>query len=378
MKKFLLLITWLFTHTGFAQQGKALSDSSKFNTYLARHTSSFTFNGQKPIGPGWDLLEKQFADNQFVAWGEYHNSGVLSQLSCFALEAASRHGFKNWCVEVSPFVASELMRISTSKSPYDSLLAVSKDHPTYGTFPFFKTQDDAQMLNTAANYKYQIWGIDQEFQMAFPYAINRVYNAQSPKVKQAYQAVRDSLLARWWMPKVKLLDSLRNGIPQQQYKQVLDDIKVSRTIYYEDNSLMRATLMKKNFYRYYDQTKAKNEKVFFKLGANHLAKGLNLMTHLYDMGNAVYELAQRNQTRFTNVYFMLRYTTEDGKIIDDYESAENEYPKEFLKLYNKEKWVVVDLRPLRVRYRNDKTLTEDTYQLIDKYDFVVVSPEIKK
>ncbi|MDR6195299.1 hypothetical protein [Siphonobacter sp. SORGH_AS_0500] len=378
MKRLLLLISWLFTRMGFAQQGKALSDSSKFNTYLARHTSSFTFNGQKPIGPGWDLLEKQFAENQFVAWGEYHNSGLLSQLSCFALEAASRHGFKNWCVEVSPFVASELMRISTSKSPYDSLLAVSKDHPTYGTFPFFKTQDDAQMLNTAANYKYQIWGIDQEFQMAFPYAINRVYNAQSPKVKQAYQAVRDSLLARWWMPKVKLLDSLRNGITQQQYKQVLDDIKVSRTIYYEDNSLMRATLMKKNFYRYYDQTKAKNEKVFFKLGANHLAKGLNLMTHLYDMGNAVYELAQRNQTRFTNVYFMLRYTTEDGKIIDDYESAENEYPKEFLKLYNKEKWVVVDLRPLRVRYRNDKTLTEDTYQLIDKYDFVVVSPEIKK
>ncbi|WP_428657740.1 hypothetical protein [Runella sp.] len=378
MKKILPIVSLLTVTTCFAQKEKALSDSAKFNKYLSGNTSSFIFNGQKPIGRGWEILEKQFADNQFVAWGEYHNSTLLSRLSAYALEAASKHGFKNWCVEVSPFVASELMRIAAGKNPYDSLLAVSKDHPTYGTFPFFKTGEDALMLAAAEKYKYTIWGIDQEFQMAFPYGINRVYNAQSPKIKQAYQAVRDSLLAKWWMPKVKLLDSLRNGIPQENYKRVLDDIKLSRTIYYEDNSLMRAALMKKNFYAYYDSAKSKNEKVFFKMGANHLAKGLNLMTHLYDIGNSVYELSQHNQTNFTNIYFILRYTTEDGKIIDDFESAESDYPKEFLKLYDKEKWVLVDLRPLRVRYNNDKTLTEDTYQIIDKYDFIVVSPEVKK
>ncbi|WP_337043137.1 hypothetical protein [Emticicia sp. 17c] len=378
MKSLLLLVGLMFSYTCFAQKNKVVSDSTKFNRYLLQHTSSFTFDGHKPSGAGWDILEKQFADNQFVAWGEYHNSTVLSQLSSYALEVGSRYGFKNWCVEVSPFVASELMRFAASANPADSLLMVSKDHPNYGTFPFFKTTEDAQMLVTAKKYKYHIWGIDQEFQLAFPYAINHVYNAQSAKIKQTYKPVRDSLLAKWWMPAVKLLDSLRNAVPQPIYKRVLDDIKVSRTIYYEDNSLMRATLMKKNFYQYYDQTKTKNEKVFFKLGANHLAKGLNLMTHLYDIGNSVYELSQRNQTNFTNVYFIVRYTTEDGRIIDDLASTENEYPKEFLQLYDKDKWVVVDLRPFRVRYRNDKTLTDDTYQIIDKYDFVVVSPEVQK
>ncbi|REA55052.1 hypothetical protein DSL64_28555 [Dyadobacter luteus] len=156
---------------------------------------------------------------------------MISRLTSYALESASLQGYKNWCVEVSPFVASELTRFSKSKNPEESLLAVSKDHPSYGTFPFFKTNDDAKMLITAAEYKYNIWGIDQEYQMAFPYCINQVYDAQPPKVKQTYRDLRDSLLAQWWLPKVKLLDSLRNGITQPKLKAVLDDIKLSRTIY---------------------------------------------------------------------------------------------------------------------------------------------------
>jgi len=378
MKNFLIIAAFLINFQGFGQTGKTVSDSAKFNKYVLQHSSSFTFDRQKPEGKGWTILEKQFADNQFVAWGEYHNSPLISQLSAYALETAAKNGFKNWCVETSPFVAGELTRISKMKDPAGAILEISKDKGAYGTFPFFKTKEDAGMLVTANKHNFKIWGIDQEYQMAFTYCLEKVYNAQPPKVKTQYKAVYDSLLARWWMPKVKLLDSLKNGIAQKDLKMVLEDIKISRTIYYEDNSLMRATLMKNNFYHYYDRTPSKNEKVFFKMGANHLAKGLNLTTHLYDIGNAAYELTQRNKTNFTNVFFVNRFTTEKGVIIDDLESEYNEYPKEFLKLYDKEKWVVVDLRPFRVRYKNDKTLTEDTYQLIYKYDFVVVSPEVMK
>ncbi|MGC4102323.1 hypothetical protein [Ferruginibacter sp.] len=378
MRKILTIVGILTTIYCPAQTEKAISDSAKFNQHVIKNTTSFIFDGQKPVGDGWASLEKQFAANQFVAWGEYHNSPLLSQLSCYALESASKYGFKTWCVETSPFVASELMRIAKTKNPSDSIVEISRDKGSYGTFPFFKTREDAQMIVAANKYNYTIWGIDQEYQMAFPYCLAKVYNAQPAKIKAQYKAVYDSLVARWWMPKVKLLDSLKNGIKQNNLRMVLDDIKISRTIYYEDDAQMRATLMKKNFYNYYDNSKSKNEKVFFKMGANHLAKGLNLMTHLYDIGNSAYELSQHNKTNFINVFFVNRYTTEKGKIIDDLENPDNEYPKEFLKLYDKEKWVVVDLRPLRIRYSNDKTLTEDTYQIIYKYDFVVVSPEVMK
>jgi hypothetical protein len=379
MKKYLIAITILTTNFCFGQTEKIISDSTRFNKYVTENLTSFTFDGQKPYGTGWTILEKQFANNQFVAWGEYHNSSLFSQLSSYALETASKYGFKNWCIETSPFVANELMRISKSQNPVDTIIELSRDKGIYGTFPFFRTKEDAQMLINSNKYNYKIWGIDQEFQMAFPYCLNKVYNTQPLKIKVQYKAVYDSLMAKWWMPKVKLLDSLKNGISQKEFKMALDDIKISRTIYYEDDNSMRANLMKKNFYKYYDNTKSKNEKVFFKMGANHLAKGINLMTHLYDIGNAVYELSQHNETNYTNVFFINRfYTTETGELIDDLENPDNEYPKEFLKLYDKEKWVVIDLQPFRIRYNNDKTLSEDTYQIIDKYDFIVVSPEVKK
>ncbi|MCP9752197.1 hypothetical protein [Ferruginibacter sp. HRS2-29] len=378
MKKLIIATAILYSSVSFAQTANNIPDSAKFNKKVMENTTSFVFDGQKPTGKGWDILEKQFADNQFVAWGEYHNSPAISQLSAYALGSASKYGFRNWCVEVSPFVASELTGIAASKNPIDSLKAISKDHPDYGTFPFFKTTEDAQMLSIAAKNKYKIWGIDQEFQMAFPYCITKAYDAQSPKVKKAYKAVYDSLLARWWMPKVRLIDSLKNATIQPRLKDALEDIKISRTIYYESDNQMRATLMKKNFYNYYDKTTTKNEKVFFKLGANHLAKGLNLMTNLYDIGNAAYELSQRNKTGFVNVYFVNRFYTEKGKVIDDLDNEDSEYPKEFLKLYDKEKWMVVDLRAMRLRYDHDKTISDDAYSILYKYDLVVISPEVMK
>jgi len=379
IKTILLVATILTANLCLGQATKTKVDSTRFNKLVLENINSFQFDGKKPIGKGWEVLEKQFSENQFVAWGEYHNSTQLSQLSNYALEAASKFGFKNWCIETSPFVANELTRISGTRNPVDTILTLSKDKGKYGTFPFFRTREDAEMLVTAHKYSYNIWGIDQEYQMAFSYVINKVFNAQPPKLKAKYQAVHDSLIAKWWMPKVKLLDSLKKGISQPVFKAALEDIKISRTIYYEDDNFMRATLMKKNFYQYYDHTKSKNEKVFFKIGANHLAKGLNLSTRLYDIGNSVYELSQRNQTGFANVFFLNRYyLTEKGELIDDLSDPDGEYSKEFLKLYNKDLWIVVDLRPLRIRYKYDKTLSEATYQIIDKYDFIVVSPEVMK
>lgn len=377
MKQLLIAAALFVTHICFGQV-QSLSDSAMFNKKAAAHSGSFIFDGQKPVGKGWEVLEKQFEENQFVAWGEYHNSPMISQLSAYALAAASKYGFRNWCVEVSPFAAAELSGIAASKNPFDSLRVISKDHPEYGTFPFFKTTEDAQMLMAAAKHKYAVWGIDQEFQMAFPYCITKAYDAQSVKVKKTYKAVYDSLLARWWMPKVKLLDSLKKVTAQQRFRDALDDIKISETIYSREDNQMRATLMKSNFYRYYDNTGTKNEKVFFKLGANHLAKGLNLMTNLYDMGNAAYELSQHNKTGFTNVCFVNRYYTDKGKITDDLESDNPEYPKEFLKLYDKDNWIVIDVRPLRIKYKNDKTFSDDAQKMIYKYDFIVVSPEVMK
>lgn len=75
---------------------------------------------------------------------------------------------------------------------------------------------------------------------------------------------------------------------------------------------------------------------------------------------------------------MVRYTMEGEKIVDDIEAKRHENPIVFSKLYDKEKWVLVDVRSLREIMQSDNTLSIDTYKLIEKYDFVLVSPEILK
>ncbi|MES2268544.1 MAG: hypothetical protein V4520_17395 [Bacteroidota bacterium] len=374
MKQILFLMLLLATRLSYGQPRQISTDTDRLNKYIASHVSYFTFNGQRPVGRGWDELDSLFARNQFVAWGEYHNSPLLSQLTAYALESAAKHGYKKWCVEVGPYAASELMRISRTPSPADTLIRIFKEgYPQIGTFPFFSTRKDAEMLLAANKFKFSIWGVDQEFQMGFPYCLGKVYQAQSIKFQQRYKVLYDSLQAKWWYPNTILLDRLANAVPQKQYKELLSGIKTSKEIYHNGDNRSRATLMKANFFKYYDLS-AKNEKVFLKMGSNHLAKGMNLQTNLYDIGNAVYELAQRNQTGFANVYLMVRYTTEKGKLVDDILTEENENPKVFSKLYDKDKWMLIDLRQLKVKY--DNTLPRDTYQLIEKYDYVLVSPEI--
>lgn len=376
MKKLLSTLFMLLMYNYcFCQSKPKLTDEVKLNQCIQQQTNYFTFNGATPNGKGWDILTLLFKQNQFVAWGEYHNSPVLSRLTAYALESAAKQGYKAFCVETSPFVATELMRIANTKSPADTLLKLYKSgYPNIGTLPFFKSKEDAEMLVAVKKFKYAIWGIDQEFQMSFSHCMAKVFGVLSKKRKKEYQTVYDSLQAKWWYPDTKLLDSLNKITSKKNLKAVLKDIKISKEIYRNNDNEGRAALMKRNFFDYYNS--CKNEKVFLKLGNNHLAKGLNLQTNIYDIGNAVYELAQRNGTSFANVYLMVRFTTENGTVVDDFANPANENPKVFNQLYDKERWVLVDIRKMRTSLRYDGSLTKDTYALLEKYDYVLISPEV--
>ncbi|TFF37546.1 hypothetical protein [Mucilaginibacter psychrotolerans] len=377
MKSFLLALIMCLPLTGFAQAKKPRTDLEKLNDCIAANTSSFTFNGNQPEGKAWQVLEDLFAQNQFVAWGEYHGSAKLSQLTALAMASANQQGYKTFCVETSPFVAAELKRIAAATNPADTLDKIFKaGYPGIGTFPFFRTKEDAEMLLAANKFGFDIWGIDQEFQMCFSYGMNQAYNAQSKKTKAAFKPVIDSLQARWWYPETKLLDSLKKVVRQPKFRALLDDIKISKEIYRNSDNEGRAALMKSNFFRYYD--KAASPKVFFKMGSNHLAKGINLQTNQYDIGNAVYELAQRQGQKFANVYIMVRYTTEKDSVVDDLTSDNPDNPKVFSQLYAADRWVLVDIRSLRIRLKYDDSLTRDAYSVIEKYDYVLVSPEVLK
>jgi len=62
------------------------------------------------------------------------------------------------------------------------------------------------------------------------------------------------------MPNGKLLDSLTKVVKSSSLKQLANEIKISKEIYYEGDNAKRASLMKSNFYKYYDALKTKDEK----------------------------------------------------------------------------------------------------------------------
>jgi hypothetical protein len=143
----------------------------------------------------------------------------------------------------------------------------------------------------------------------------------------------------------------------------------------------RTDLLKQHYYNYLKvfQTKnKKNPKVFLKMGDNHLAKGINMEKQQYDVGNMIYELSKMEGVNFTNIEFVPRMSKDsEGKVWDELEDPKTPYSKFFLKYYDPKKWVVINLRPMRAFItRTDGTIDENGYDVIKKYDIMVLSPEV--
>jgi hypothetical protein len=67
----------------------------------------------------------------------------------------------------------------------------------------------------------------------------------------------------------------------------------------------------------------------------------------------------------------------NDKIVDELADPNTPYSPYFLKQYNASKWIVIDLRPMRAFItRTDGSIDENGYEIIKKYDIMVLSPEI--
>jgi hypothetical protein len=98
----------------------------------------------------------------------------------------------------------------------------------------------------------------------------------------------------------------------------------------------------------------------------------------YDVGNIIYELSKMEGINFTNIEFVPRMSKDsERKVWDELEDPKTPYSTFFLKYYDPKKWVVIDLRPMRAFItRTDGTIDDNGYDVIKKYDVMVLSPEV--
>jgi hypothetical protein len=388
LKKLLPLFFLIPFISSQAQNAKLL------DSIINKQKQSFEIVNDKPTGDGWTFLMKQYVENNYVGWGEYHNSPLISLLTTEALKVAVKNNYNAWAVEISPMAAAALENFVVDKVAYQKYRKANevyqgKDFKQFTFTPFFYTSADSLMLLAAVNNKIKLWGLDHENQITLHLYVNEAYNnlskADQVKCKSAY----DSAMKYWYIPQPEDVDAIIALSKNKKDIENLQEVKKAVAIYTKrerrktryQSLVDRTDLLKQHYYIYLKafQTKyKKNPKVFFKMGDNHLAKGINMEKQQYDVGNMIYELSKMEGVNFTNIEFVPRMSKDnEGKIVDELADPNTAYSHFFLKYYDPKKWVVIDLRPLRhFITRTDDTIDENGYDTIKKYDVMVLSPEI--
>jgi len=273
-----------------------------------------------------DFFKKKIENTQFIMLGEQHGIKEAGQVTNTLYDMAKPQGYNALCIEVSPFAANMLdLQFTGSKNPEDGLRKLYNEYPF--TIPFYNNVNDIELFKNVIANKGEIWGIDQvfmaEFRLVFDYIVNLSANeelkkAVEPLLKEAKIGFEKAVKEKNMMAPFifKYSDELHNSLLQlaktEDEKKILKDLKLTKDIYsynfqkqFYKNNNERAKLMKRNFLEYYDSASDIGElpKVIFKLGANHVAKGLN-NTNVLDISNMVTELATINGTTSLHIYAM--------------------------------------------------------------------------
>ena len=167
---------------------------------------------------------------------------------------------------------------------------------------------------------------------------------------------------------------------------IIDALVTSNTIYkynydrqWYHNNLIRSRYMKANLKKMMDEENfdLQNDKLLMKMGGYHSSKGFN-PNYVFDIGNTLNELADFHGNSCINIGFSNRYYM-DGDTLRDILDSDKRWDqtlKEFDQMGKKDKWVLIDLRPMTdgyYYYPRAYKLRETIKDYIRRYDFLVIT-----
>jgi hypothetical protein len=379
--------------------------------HFKKNAYSFHIINNKLSGPGAEVILDNSRNAQFVLLGEMHQSRQVGKFTEVMLTELNGYGFDNFVVESGPQTCKKLMSLSNPPNAISTLLR--QLNRKYGSkllqrfpFIFFHGKEDAAFLQRAAELKYKLWGIDQEFAYSYLYWIQQLRNLMRIETSQALRSYRKSkraikslYLKELFNKKTQVNTELLNnkdiknffssfGSIDAEARNIITALNDSWNIYskyelkqYDSNSILRADYMKANFNRNYQQAINRGQvlpKAFIKLGNVHTIKNTSA-NGVEDIGNAIYKKAQANQTKVTSFRFLRRYVSKGGKLTDN---AMNESWKSYWPLLlcgEKNSWTLIDFRPLRALIENGRLWANNRLKFeINNYDFILLSPVDKR
>ena len=370
----------------------------------------------KFVGDGAKFLTDEIKQSQYVLLGEYHGSLRISEFTKAVIPVFHEAGCRTFGLEIGSVSAEILSELSknpdqtvSTLNTFNSNYYVTGKSRKFTPIPFFANVEDAEFLIEARKRNWNLLGLDQEFSFGYLPLIKRMYenlkHKKKTELKQLYEQVNNSIKS-FYEANVKDGKSQYKAILESKEvnefldaaakentknKRIADAIKFTTEVYYmnDDNirkyydaNSSRVNYMKKNLAEGFAALKfdTKKDRMLLKMGAVHTGRGFSDLS-LFEIGNTLSELAAFNGNRSLHIEFGSRFYTEDGKEVDaltDTKGFLYRY-QALLQMSQKDKWTVIDLRPLRknVFYGRKFNLDSIVLEIFKNQDLYIIPPTDK-
>jgi uncharacterized iron-regulated protein len=371
-------------------------------TLIAEHTSYFDIRDNKFEGA--DTLLVALEQSHFIALGELHNRVRLGELTESLLHVLESHSFNKFAIETGPYSALKLQQLIRSGKPEVSALYKQYSSRLYDfePIPFFKGEGDLRFLSAADSLGYELWGLDQEFYFSYAFLIDELALLAGESLTDDQQKLRRKLTRRlyWLNRRNQVAETISSGfelscrlqndeqlleylnsfddVANPDIRQILDAFHTTLEIYClaeqgKASSPVRISYFKENFDRNFKAAIAENPepKVFLKMGSFHMGRQRSPL-NLYDIGNHIHQLAESKNQQSVHIYYLNRFL--EGKDMVGRRGWEGS--ERFISSGDREKWTLIDLRPLREQLLIGSLRGSDIeMRTILNYDFIIIAPE---
>lgn len=391
-------------------------DSIKIE-HIQKFSYPFDIVDEEFVGKGAAILTRAIANSHVFMLGNNSRNHQETVLDLALSKVLNQNDYNKLIMEIGPAsgelvndVSNETERIIDTFKNINKNFFFEANGLQFMPIPDFKYLGTAKLLQYVKEEGWSFDGIGVDSWVGFKMQLDALYH-NIPKANQIeYKTDFENVS--------KLLDNLYDGVNGQSYEDVLkltegmksseafnkfldemstfqvntqlvDYFKFSIDYWwmygskqgYEKNrlsskrnkALMRAVLEKSNF----DFDK---DKLFLKMWRGHLVNGVT-GNGFYGIGNTLMELAAYHGHNSLNVGVLGRYHLEDEVVKDALEGtgyiAKNNKP--FMALGQKDKWVLVDLRPFNQEfYWGNYVRTVEMNDMMRRYDMIIIPKTDRK
>jgi hypothetical protein len=352
----------------------------------------FEASSNKFSGPGWEQIKERVQNARNVLIGEDHFTNEIPAFTNAVLGSAD---FENLVIEVDPY-STEMIEQSIRGMSGVERAEFNEDHRPF--FSFYALEPEYNLLEQAVNRKVNLLGAEQILKYGEQLVLHKLagmtssYDAtellEQMKTKSAasfdkFQKDKDQPLYFVTEEFGQDLNNLEKHNLSEYSRQVISDMRISRSIYRNDDHAKRIALIKRILLDSLDTWR--DSRNLFKYGAVHMPRGESLL-RIYDAGNLV---AHVTDAQFSKSYHIMIFGRSGmkGAPFKHYPNTPVEASKGMLSrmapFYNvlpedTDQWYTFNLLPLRQALGTGKLDVGNKLleRVIKGYDTLVIIPQV--